>query len=49
MDPIRSATTWFARRRCRCKAKDFISLGDVAAHVAMIDICGRCDRHGLPL
>jgi len=28
-------------------AKDFISLGDVAARVAMIDIrCSRCDRHG---
>ena len=29
-------------------ARDFISLGDVAARdVAMIDIrCGRCDRHG---
>jgi len=28
-------------------AKDFISLGDVAARVAMIDIrCGRCDRYG---
>jgi len=28
-------------------ARDFISLDQVAARVAMIDIrCGRCDRHG---